>query len=770
MREKALISYTAISNCLTAPHLAHEKRNPSLSSQRTVMVIMKHNPKGSRVDGAWLLLILSILGSGLSMLGIGILLVHYHEKPIFDWNGLTLNAIIAVFSAMSKAMLAYALSESLGQSRWIWFSSQQRPLSDIDLIDSGSRGPLGSFQILTQPVARSFISIGAIVVILSITMDPFVQLTVGTMDDVKFENNTNVQISYAKRYSKDLINDSVRGAEVPVADLGMQSAVSDGLSQPASRISQQTPHSCPSGNCTWDTFTSLAICSGCNDLTNRIEKIERTYVHLGRSYTYTDYRLPNNVSGIDETSLMTAYGTRNRNNTVSFTSFDSLLWSMTMLNLTMEEDPPDSGNIWASNFSATECALWFCVNSYQSAVKNGNVTEIIQPAPSKKEIDSWRPFRKGELDTGVVIVSERTSNSFIRNAQDSQTWSMPRRTDLQLGAGFNISQGAFVSIYNLLHNTFVDPRKPHSPKIVMNAFVSRPRRPTSGPILYNPPAMQSLYHSADLAATFATLANSMTNNIRQNSDNHSVLIGQEGKYVVLIRVRGWFLTLPVILIVAGAAFVAVVLHHTHMSGIEFWGTNALPVVALGGKMGPVFDDDDDDDMKVITMERNAKQRLVQFPTIQRRPDDFDRVDDTLNRRENREMISSRSTSVTQIPSTDVERIASPSHTSVTQIPSTAVEGVVSSLDTSFIPRPPADMERVVSSLDTSFIPRPPADMERVVSPIRTSFIPSPPIDTENVVSPLDASFIPSPPADIDVERESYPHHHPHRLSQLHRPT
>lgn len=154
------------------------------------------------MDDKWLLHILAILGSGLSIVAIGILLAHYNNQPIFDWKGVTLNAIIAVFSAMSKAMLAFTLSECLGQAKWIWFSWQQRPLSDIDLIDAGSRGPLGSFGILGQPFACSFISMGAIIVILSAAIDPFVQLTVGKRYVLKFEDNLNVQIAYAERYSK----------------------------------------------------------------------------------------------------------------------------------------------------------------------------------------------------------------------------------------------------------------------------------------------------------------------------------------------------------------------------------------------------------------------------------------------------------------------------------------------------------------------------------------------------------------------------------------
>jgi hypothetical protein len=136
------------------------------------------------------------------MMIIVILLTHYNNQSIFDWNEVTLNAVIAVFSVMCKIMLAFTLSECLGQAKWIWFSLQRRPLSDIDLIDGGSREPLGCIRILKRPIAYSFISMSAIIVILSVAIDPFIQLTVGKRDILKYENNPNVQIAYAKIYSK----------------------------------------------------------------------------------------------------------------------------------------------------------------------------------------------------------------------------------------------------------------------------------------------------------------------------------------------------------------------------------------------------------------------------------------------------------------------------------------------------------------------------------------------------------------------------------------
>lgn len=53
------------------------------------------------------------------MAAIGTLLWHYDNKPVIDRNGITLNVILSVFSTISKASLAYTLSECMGQAKWI---------------------------------------------------------------------------------------------------------------------------------------------------------------------------------------------------------------------------------------------------------------------------------------------------------------------------------------------------------------------------------------------------------------------------------------------------------------------------------------------------------------------------------------------------------------------------------------------------------------------------------------------------------------------------
>lgn len=47
----------------------------------------------------------------------------------------------------------------------------------------------------------SFVSFGAILIILSVPMDSFVQLAIGKTNAMIYKNDSFAQISYAKRYS-----------------------------------------------------------------------------------------------------------------------------------------------------------------------------------------------------------------------------------------------------------------------------------------------------------------------------------------------------------------------------------------------------------------------------------------------------------------------------------------------------------------------------------------------------------------------------------------
>ena len=157
---------------------------------------------GDILEDTWLLQGLSVLGSIVLTGVLVVLLARFDHTPILEWNGISLNAVVALTATMLKGLIALTLSDCLGQAKWIWFSWHRRSLSDFAIIDQGSRGPFGSLKLLRKSIARSFIGFGAILIILSVSMDSFVQLAVGKTNALIYKNDSLAQISYAKRYSK----------------------------------------------------------------------------------------------------------------------------------------------------------------------------------------------------------------------------------------------------------------------------------------------------------------------------------------------------------------------------------------------------------------------------------------------------------------------------------------------------------------------------------------------------------------------------------------
>ena len=67
----------------------------------------------------------------------------------------------------------------------------------------------------------------------------------------------------------------------PFVDFPMQAAVLSGMTAKLSPIVQQTPYNCPSGNCTFPEFYSLAMCSSCADVSDKVETVQSAGVTSG---------------------------------------------------------------------------------------------------------------------------------------------------------------------------------------------------------------------------------------------------------------------------------------------------------------------------------------------------------------------------------------------------------------------------------------------------------------------------------------------------------
>lgn len=204
--------------------------------------------------------------------------------------------------------------------------------------------------------------------------------------------DTQTTIARAQRYSKGTeiftwIPPTTPNA-ITMADYSMQSAISYGLVQQYDTVVQQTSFKCPSGNCTWSSFESLAVCSVCNNLTDQLTAYaapNNLWVDLNPSqnpFTYvtpnaTTIRLPNglfinNVDGLSYTApaysmggygfvYMTTLGTGNASKTNSLEDNDSLIWAMSILKV---QEASNSSLTWPNiPVEGIECGLSTVSNS-----------------------------------------------------------------------------------------------------------------------------------------------------------------------------------------------------------------------------------------------------------------------------------------------------------------------------------------------------------------------------------------------------------------------
>lgn len=185
------------------------------------------------------------------------ILAAFNQKTRPDFAyGFTLNAIVSILATASKSSLTYMIGECIGQLKWIWFYQKERQLDQIQLFDSASRGPLGSLFVIMRHKGQSIVSLGALVTILVLTFDPFLQqiLTYPTRSVLDPSGSGRALAKQAKVFIPDAF------------DSDMQTIIN-------TAVWAQSPEylrpnlTCSSGNCKWPPFQSVGMCSQCEDIT-----------------------------------------------------------------------------------------------------------------------------------------------------------------------------------------------------------------------------------------------------------------------------------------------------------------------------------------------------------------------------------------------------------------------------------------------------------------------------------------------------------------------
>lgn len=396
------------------------------------------------------------------------------------------------------------------------------------------------------------------------------------------------------------------------ADFSIQSAILYGLEQPIHSVMQQVNFKCPTGNCTWPSFESLAVCNRCTNLEGNLQPIsthgsqasflDKDSTNYTRSVLSflngTAFRLPNGLYLDNANELeygghswagsvwMTMLGTANASETIKAQEIDTLIWSMSMIRA--RPDPTNTSAAWPSlPLSAMECTLFYCVKEYETTVTDGSLREISKHVMDATRVKtSWRP----EATYATNLMNELQINSIAFH----KYFSAFSRTDLVLsspgtGSRFNISKVAVDSISSYFQSNFASKlytlniTDPPSATGKLNGYYVNATQTQ-----YKPGVMQALLSSRDLNATFTALAASMSNAIRTGADESSdsvpdIVTGLKGDVKTFYKIVWPWIILHCIIVSVGVAFLFVTIRENQRHGqvAPLWRSSSLAIASRG---------------------------------------------------------------------------------------------------------------------------------------------------------------------------------------------
>jgi hypothetical protein len=310
---------------------------------------------------------------------------------------------------------------------------------------------------------------------------------------------------------------------------------------------------CPTGNCTWPTIPTLAVCSDCRNVT---ENLTTTCDGHGPGVTHCNSTLPNGAY---------LYGTRNNsldpvmNVTALNGPSQALVYTnetypyVLLFNILASERLPrgERGNV-----SAYECAIWFCTQAYSISVQNGRVVQ--------STILTWDVYANNALSQG----RQEADFNFSVPPPDIQT-----RMNIYPNATYSISSKTFLAVYYELSKLFT------------GSVVTGPATTT-----YTSDAMQGLWTSNDPLSWMQNIALSITNHIRSTptsvDTNGQPLNFTHGDWYkgtvygseAFIQVKWGWLAYPVAILVLSSIFSVITIIHTQGNKVGLWKNNPLALL------------------------------------------------------------------------------------------------------------------------------------------------------------------------------------------------
>lgn len=257
-------------------------------TQRIERKLAEYNASNN-VFKRWLLEIASWTTSALCMGTVVGIYIRINGNLMTN-NEFALNCA-NVLGKIASAALIVPTSEALGQLKWNWFHSS-KAVWDFEIFDKASRGPWGAALLLYRTKGRSLAALGALLIVLLLAIDTFFQQVVEYHDLWSLESATG-SIPRVTRYEPFYKTAYMHHDEMGIMDRAFEPLVKEFFynngTQPTvfgNGTRPDIPLSCPTSNCTWPVYETLAVCSRCEEVSNVLD-ISYNCLYTANDWTAT---------------------------------------------------------------------------------------------------------------------------------------------------------------------------------------------------------------------------------------------------------------------------------------------------------------------------------------------------------------------------------------------------------------------------------------------------------------------------------------------------
>ncbi|KAJ5232485.1 hypothetical protein N7468_005441 [Penicillium chermesinum] len=481
----------------------------------------------------WTWEILSAISSVAFLAAIIIVLWHFNGRPMPDWPyGITLNALVSVFSTVMKASMALVVAECLAQLKWSWFRGGNK-LSDLALLDAASRGPMGALITLFQTLPRHLITLGCLILVVAAATDPFVQQVMSIKEQpIQSPGHASIQVCNSSLYTD---YGEGAGPGMNKLSLGSLGALYSGIFQTQGPGSESAMATCPTGNCTFPKYQSLGVCSSCTNITDLLHPAQ---LNMG-----SGYKLSNGLSLVTSYTMPTMMNSTTALHPLRLDVSDKAI----ITNFTSITSP---GMGSSTGLNAAECALYFCVKTYEARVHEGNFFEKTIPIASSTNFSS-------SLDATLKDFTV-TPDTCYYNGTASQTPHVDSENCV-----YNVNYLSRMAIASSIQPLL----KGHGERPVIN-------RPD-----WSSDTVEAIYgqegNFTDISTAFESIASSLTVNARSQVCKNSVN-GATWAVQSFVHVKWDWLILPAALVGLSIIFLIATMIHTRNQYI--WKSSPLALL------------------------------------------------------------------------------------------------------------------------------------------------------------------------------------------------